>query len=143
MFVVDLFVNEHVSIRTNVFQGHAHESERVEPEADLLAHLAHPIGGIPVAPFGAAFQVAKRGKRHDAGIQPAVADLWDTRSFAVALLASDRDLIDPGSVEFRQRVHFGGVDRALFKLSHGADDRDVIAVLAMIERQRQAPEALA
>ena len=143
MLIIDFFVDEHVAVSTNVFQGDAHEGKRVEPKANLLAHFADEVSREPVAPLAAALQVAVRGKGHDAGIQPAVADFRYTRGLAVALLAVDCNFIDPRAMEFRQRAYLCSVNCPLFKLLHGADDCNVVAALAMVERQRQAPEALA
>ena len=160
--VVDLLVAEHPPVRRLADQDNAHEQHRVEPQADLLAHLGHPVGREPDLPVGVCGQVGDRDalgraggvaalhelgvvpaegrERHDARVQPAVADVQQSLSLLAAFGAGDPDLVDPRPVQLLQPVD--GRGRSLCQLLLGADHRHVL-VRAEVEGQRQPPVALA
>ena len=50
LLVEHLLVAEHLAERRPPGQRDRHEELRVEPEADLLAHLRDPVGGEPLLP---------------------------------------------------------------------------------------------
>ena len=116
---------QHGAIRRAADQDHAHEQLRVEPEPDLLAHLGDPVGGEPALPIGLVGQVrhreplpralgvaallegvappAERGERHDARVEPAVADLGDALG-DLAGVGADADPVDPRAVQLLEVV---------------------------------------
>src|SRR5207247_4912396 len=99
---------------------------RVEPEPNLGAALANPVGREPLLPAGVVGQVgpgqpggrarrvavldpgpvlpAERREVDDAGVEPRVADLGDPLHLAGALLAADDDGVDPRTVQLLQLV---------------------------------------
>ena len=98
---------------------------RVEPEPDLLAHLGDPVRRVPLLPVRVVGQVGagqpcggpgrvpvldplgvlppERRERDDAGVEPRVADLLDASHLGAAF-TRDRDLVDPGPMQFLQLV---------------------------------------
>ena len=48
--------------------------------------------------------VADGGKRHDAGIEPGVADFGDAAHGFVRIVVPDFDFIDPRAMQFRQGI---------------------------------------
>ena len=157
VLVEHLLVAEHGAERRAADERHRHEELRVEPEPDLLAHLRDPVGREPLLPVGVIGQVgavspargagrvpaldplgvlpAERRERHDAGVEPDVADLLDAATSPPALLAADRDGVDPRPAQLLQLVEAAG--RPLLELGEGADHVQV-AARARVERERQA-----
>ena len=154
--VEHLLVAEHAPIRRASRQGDRHEVLRVEPQPDLLAHLRHPVGREPLlpvrvvgevggrqplrrtrrVPLGYPFRVlpAERRERHDAGVEPDVADLRDAPHGLGARLAANRYLVDPRPAELLELLEPG--DGTLHELGLRADDGHMPA-RARVDRQRQ------
>ena len=97
-------------------------------------------GRIPAGDVPRLVVPAERRERHDARVEPGVADLRDARDLLPALVASDDDVVDPRPVQLAQAVE--PADRALLELGPRADHRQVAAG-AWVERERQAEVPLA
>ena len=160
--VEHLLVAEHLPERRPARERDRHEELRVEPEADLLAHLRDPVGREPLLPVGVIGEVggrqplrragrvalldvlralpAERRERHDPGVEPHVADLGDPLDRLVARSAADRHRVDPRPAQLLELLQPG--DRALLELPTRADHVQVPA-RAGIEGQRQAVVAAA
>ena len=95
VLVEHLLVAEHGAERRAPGQHDGHEELRVEPQPDLLDHLDDVIGGEPLGPVVLVMKPVERGKRHDAGVEPAVADLFHSLALGSAFGATDDDLVDP------------------------------------------------
>ena len=83
------------AIRRLAGEHNREEELRVEPEPYLLDHLDDVIGGEPLGPVVLVMKPVERGKRHDAGVEPAVADLFHSLALGSAFGATDDDLVDP------------------------------------------------
>ena len=157
VLVEHLLVAEDAPVRRASGQRDRHEVLRVEPEADLLAHLGDPVGREPLLPVRVVGEVggreslrsagrvslgdvfgalpAERRERDDARVEPDVADLRDPADGLTARLAADRHLVDPRAPELLELVETG--DRALGELGLRADDGDM-AALALVDRAAAA-----
>ena len=60
VLVVELLVAEHALVGRAPDERDRHEQLRVEPQADLLAHLRDPVGREPLLPVGVVGQVGLR-----------------------------------------------------------------------------------
>src|SRR5205814_6597007 len=89
-----------------------------------------PLGIVP----------AERGERHDARVEPDVADLDDALDLRAAGLAPDRDAVDPGAVELLQPLD--APDGSLLEL-RSRPDHVQMAAAARIEGKRKPEVALA
>jgi hypothetical protein len=94
--------------------------------------------GIPALLEGIA-PPAERRERHDAGVEPAVADFGHAGGDLTAVRL-DADAVDPGPVQLLELVE--RIHGPLAQLLDRADDQE-LATLGAIERQRQTPVALA
>ena len=133
---------EHSLIWSAVLEHGAHEEEGIEPEPDLFAHLDDPFRREVLFPLFLVVKIAGGGERHDASVEPDVADLADAVHAFAAGGTLDGDLVDPGSVQLGQSVDLRGIDRQFAQLGLAADDVDVTAFFADVERERHAVIAL-
>src|SRR6266550_3690049 len=162
MLVAYVLVTEHLLVRRAPIKYDGHEEERVEPEADLLAHLRHPVRGKPLLPVRMVGKVragealrrsggialgdplgvlpAERREGDDPRVQPDVTDLRYTPDLFAARLAANRHVVDPRAVQLLEL--FEARSGALLELRLRADHVHVTAG-AGVDRQRQAEVALA
>ena len=84
----------------------------------------------------------QRRKRHDARVEPRVADVWDAADGLTAARASDLDRIDPRPMRRVALELFPAGNGALTQLVATADHVEPLAALAVPDGQRQAPVAL-
>ncbi len=157
LLVEHLLVGEDALVRRAADQRDRHEELRIEPEANLLAHLGDPVGGEPLLPVRVIWQIgfrqavggagrvtlghpfrvlpAERRERDDARVEPDVADLQDPGDRLAARGATDRHTVDPRTAQLLELLE--ALRRELAQLRLRADDVQV-AARARIERQRQA-----
>ncbi len=162
VLVDHLLVAEDLAERGPAGQDDRHEELRVEPQADLLAHLRDPVGREPLLPVGVVGEVRPRepprragrvaaldplrvlpaegGEGDDPGVEPDVADLADPGDLVAAGLAADRHVVDPRAPELLELVEPAG--RAPLELRPRPDDVEV-AARARVEGEGEAVEALA
>ena len=136
-------VRQRPLVRGASFEHDAHEEHRVVPEAYLLAHLRDPLGREALLPAFGIIEVAQGRERRDTRVEPAVADLRDARCRRAARRAGDLDVVDPRPVQLGQRVDQRRIQRAFAQLGAGTDDRELVAVVAAVEGERESPVALA
>ncbi len=162
VLVEHLLVAEHATERRATGQDDRHEELRVEPQADLLAHLGDPVRGEPLLPVGVVRQVglrqltrrtgrvalrdpllilpAQRRERDDAGVEPDVADFLHALDRVAALLAAHRHAVDPRTAQLLELLE--AAECAFLELRLRSDHVQVSAC-ARIERQRQPVVAAA
>ena len=135
-------VRQHRPIGARALHGGRHEEQGVEPSAELAHGLDDEVGREPALPLPAILEVAQGREGHDAGVEPAVADLGDAPDGPRAGGAPDEDGVEPRAMQLGHRVDGAGIQRQLPKLPARTDHREAPA-LARVERQRKAPVPLA
>ena len=156
VLVEHLLVAEHLAERGPARERDRHEELRVEPEADLLAHLRDPVRREPFLPVAVIREVgageplrrssriaarhvlgalpAERGEGDDPGVEPHVAHLGDPAHLLAARLAPDRDGVDPRAPQLLELLDRSG--RARQELGLRADHVQVPA-RARVEGERE------
>ena len=121
-----------------------HREHRVEPVAELAREaLGDEVGREPLRPVLRVLAVVERRERDDPGVQPRVADVLDPLDRLAARRAGDRHLVHERPV--RGVARRTGPSRR--PPARGArrgppTTSNVPHVLAVVDRQRQAPVAL-
>src|SRR4029077_13613072 len=119
VLVEHLLVAERPLERSLPEKDDRHEELRVEPEPDLLPHLADPVGWEPLLPVRVVWEVCvcepagragcvtfgdpgrvlppERREGDDACVEPDVPDLGNALYRLAAGFAADRNSVDPGA----------------------------------------------
>ena len=129
--------------RLTPVQHGRHHQQRVEPVAVLAGEaLGDEVRRVPLLPDVGMRPVPHGGERHDAGVQPGVADVRNARDRRPALAAPDFHSIDPWPVRRVTLEVLPPRHRSRSKLLRRCDDVHVAAFRALVDRERQTPVPL-
>ncbi len=120
-----------------------HRQQRIEPVAELAGkRFGDEVRREPRAPVFRIEAIAQRAHRDNAGIEPRIAHVLDAFDNLAAPGALDLYRIDVRAMR-RMPHEFGpAFNGAFFQFFARADHIEVAAVLAIVDRQRQAVVAL-
>src|SRR5205823_2523389 len=86
--------------------------------------------------------VAHRRIRHDAGVEPGIADVWDARHQVARLRIADLELIDPRPMRTVALEVLPALDGAFLQLLARADHLELARDIIDPDRQGETPETL-
>src|SRR2546423_3618770 len=125
VFAVDEGVTEDRQEWRLATKDGAHREHRIEPVPELAGEaLGNEVRREPLLPVVRLLAVMERRERHDARVEPWIADVADPLDRRPAPRARDLDRVDPRPVRRVALELLPALDRPLVQLVAAADDID-------------------